>query len=432
MTAIISSVPALNAIEKGVGATFTLDKAQLALVASVVASPYYSVQANWKSVILNYKSSTLSQTTSIGFDASLVSPTGVFNVATQATDIFEIQTISIVDFQNGYFVIPRSQLTVVDFDVDMTPLPVTSFSWDTFFGSSYTSGNGSLDATIAGLDNVAYSSVAITGDFTFSGSYNNQVDILQELFIGYMKVLPLSVTINPANSISSGFSFIYNNLGGLFNGADGTATIDGTYSGGGNHHFEIRRTSGVITCIIDQSPVFTDNYAGSLYFAGIVKNIATPNVLDASRAIEFRNTIAPANQINTEAALSSGGSANYTASGVLLNGSGNMGSFAVRYSENSAYAFANATLNYKIKMTYEVLVVPSDNASEFFVSLGDGSEVMLTTDPRMSLGVHTEDILLTCNAYGVGYKGLINRFSYGLNKQSGQQILVTEFSVEVV
>jgi hypothetical protein len=122
MTAIISSVPALNAIEKGVGATFTLDKSQLALVASVVASPYYSIQANWKNVILNYKSSTLSQTTSIGFDASLISPTGVFNVAVQATDIFQIQTISIVDFQNGYFVIPRSQLNVVDFDVDMSPV----------------------------------------------------------------------------------------------------------------------------------------------------------------------------------------------------------------------------------------------------------------------------------------------------------------------
>ena len=182
---IISSVPALNAIEKGVGATFTLDKAQLALVASVVASAYYSDQSNWKSVILNYKSSTLSQTTSIGFDASLASPTGIFNVATQATDIFEIQTISIVDFQNGYFVIPRSQLTVVDFDVDMTsPLP-TAITWGTgqeSNGGTYTTLLNSIERTdvsaYGAIDNVSNEQI-LSGDgyieFTLNGVSNPEL-----------------------------------------------------------------------------------------------------------------------------------------------------------------------------------------------------------------------------------------------------------------
>lgn len=177
---IISSVPALNAIEKGVGATFTLDKAQLALVASVVASAYYSDQSNWKSVILNYKSSTLSQTTSIGFDASLASPTGIFNVATQATDIFEIQTISIVDFQNGYFVIPRSQLTVVDFDVDMTPLPPDAITWADPIGSGvYSTTLNSIEKTGGGgLVSLISNEQIILGDghiefeFNMAGSAN--------------------------------------------------------------------------------------------------------------------------------------------------------------------------------------------------------------------------------------------------------------------
>lgn len=118
---IISSVPALNSIVKGVGATFTLDKTELLLVPSVAADPYFSDDANWATVQLVYQSTVGNDPEQVVFDASLASPTGIFNVAATARDIFDIQSILILNAQGGFIVVPRAELTVVDFDVDMSP-----------------------------------------------------------------------------------------------------------------------------------------------------------------------------------------------------------------------------------------------------------------------------------------------------------------------
>lgn len=116
---IITSSPALNSIVKGSPATFTLSKADLLLVPSVAGDAYYSDSSNWKAVVLNYMSSPLNQPEIVGFDATQVSPTGIFEVVTSALDVFNIQSISIIDFQGGVFTVPRSELTVSEFDVDM-------------------------------------------------------------------------------------------------------------------------------------------------------------------------------------------------------------------------------------------------------------------------------------------------------------------------
>jgi hypothetical protein len=99
---------------------FTLNKADLSAVASVAADIYFSDTANWKDVILVYKSSVGGQSEVLRFNASLASPTSIFQVSSKARDIFQIQKITIKDFDGGSFEIPRSALTTADFDVNMT------------------------------------------------------------------------------------------------------------------------------------------------------------------------------------------------------------------------------------------------------------------------------------------------------------------------
>lgn len=119
---IITSVPALNAILQDTTAVMTLDKSELALVTSVAADPFFSVTANWKSVILNYLSTIGNEPPTVYFDATQASPTGNFLVVAPGQFVFEIQSINIVDFNGGIFTVQRAELTVVDFDIDLSPV----------------------------------------------------------------------------------------------------------------------------------------------------------------------------------------------------------------------------------------------------------------------------------------------------------------------
>lgn len=125
--AIITSVPALNDIVKGSPATFTLSKEQLLLVPSVNGSSYYSDMSNWRAVVLNYISSPLEQPEIVTFDATEAMPTGIFDVSLLAIDDFLLHSISIVDFQDGVFTIPRSDLNALDFDVNMSSAIIENF-----------------------------------------------------------------------------------------------------------------------------------------------------------------------------------------------------------------------------------------------------------------------------------------------------------------
>jgi hypothetical protein len=62
---IITSVPALNVIVKGVGSTFTLDKTALSINSVVAASPYYSDMNNWDRVTVVYRSSVGTQSVKV-------------------------------------------------------------------------------------------------------------------------------------------------------------------------------------------------------------------------------------------------------------------------------------------------------------------------------------------------------------------------------
>ena len=103
---------------KGIPALFTLDKDALAAVPSVAASAYYSDTTNWSKVILNYVGEGVHQFHIVSFDATQTSPTGYFLASEKSVDVYNILSITIIDFDNGNFRVPNTELVTDDFKVD--------------------------------------------------------------------------------------------------------------------------------------------------------------------------------------------------------------------------------------------------------------------------------------------------------------------------
>lgn len=169
-------------IQKNSPAEISLDKAALAAVPSVVADDYFSDSDNWKDVLIYYKSSTGNQREILKFNAELASPTANFLVSEKAKDIFTVQKIVIIDFDSGKISIPRSQLTVEDFDIDMTPAAAAGIPFQLFANfQSYNpltdptflerSVNGFSAPTSLGLHNVSLGSV-VNGVANYDVTFN--------------------------------------------------------------------------------------------------------------------------------------------------------------------------------------------------------------------------------------------------------------------
>jgi hypothetical protein len=108
----------VEGILKNVPAIFTLNKSQVLALSIVSNDEYFYDSNNWKIIILKYESSEGKQQELVRFDATLESPTGFFFVSEKARDLFEIKSLKIVDFDGDILVIPRSELTTSDFDVE--------------------------------------------------------------------------------------------------------------------------------------------------------------------------------------------------------------------------------------------------------------------------------------------------------------------------
>lgn len=108
-----------STIYKGSPATFTLDKAALAAHSGITDS-YYADTANWKKVLLSYKSSVGNQKETVRFDQG--SSEGVFEVSLRARNSFQLQNVFIYDFDNAFLAVPRSAFTSTElsqFDVSV-------------------------------------------------------------------------------------------------------------------------------------------------------------------------------------------------------------------------------------------------------------------------------------------------------------------------
>jgi hypothetical protein len=100
----------IPSIVKGVSAAITLDKPTLFSLSSVLADPYFSVQANVKKCIVEYNSDPANEREVLEFDLSQTSPSANFFVSVKARNSFLLERIILEDFDNGTLVIERAAL----------------------------------------------------------------------------------------------------------------------------------------------------------------------------------------------------------------------------------------------------------------------------------------------------------------------------------
>jgi alpha-tubulin suppressor-like RCC1 family protein len=160
-------------VNKNSAATFTLNKADLALVSSVVANAYFADPANWKEVSISYKSAEGNQRTAVVFDATQATPEGNFLVSDKSRNTFEVQKIIIRDFDGGRHEVLRTELNAAEFDVFFNI--VTSYRimvvGSNFYGELAVGGTpGTYPNTnyFTFTNNTTDKYIQISGDFGFS------------------------------------------------------------------------------------------------------------------------------------------------------------------------------------------------------------------------------------------------------------------------
>jgi hypothetical protein len=108
-------------IEKGTPALITLNKVELEAHPLVTSNPYFSDSTRWRRVEIIYISSPGNQSKDVKFDVSGVNPTptGSILFSLKARDEFQVESLLIVDYDNGILQIPRESLNSADFDISL-------------------------------------------------------------------------------------------------------------------------------------------------------------------------------------------------------------------------------------------------------------------------------------------------------------------------
>lgn len=105
---MLLTVPAT--VTKGVPAIISLDKAALFSLAAVSADPYFSNPANVRDVFVEFNSDPGNQRKILRFDLSSVTPTAKFLATAHAQDVFLLERILLVDFDEGTLAVERASL----------------------------------------------------------------------------------------------------------------------------------------------------------------------------------------------------------------------------------------------------------------------------------------------------------------------------------
>ncbi len=105
---MLLTVPAI--VSKGEPAIITLDKSALFSLAAVQADPYFSNPANVRDVFVEFNSEPGNQRKILRFDLSEVTPTAKFLATAHAKDVFLLERILLVDFDEGTLAVERANL----------------------------------------------------------------------------------------------------------------------------------------------------------------------------------------------------------------------------------------------------------------------------------------------------------------------------------
>ena len=288
-------------------------------------------------------------------------------------------------------------------------------------------------------NNVGYRSIPVSGDFEIFGAFH--IYFNDNFFaIGYQKTaMPLSGNSNNANNFASYFNGdTVTGLVDTANGVGGTSTPVGNYSfatGQPAINWYVKRVGSAISAYFNGTLIFTDSYSGDLYFGiSITSNTAFGNEDYVTAFGQLaRNCLSPVNFIYTESALATGGTAAPTVTGFRLNGTGGAAAFLFFQVDSSDYQNLSVGSNsYQLILDYEVTIAPSTLSNDFVINFGNYSLSIPFSDPKMTVGLHTEVFYFSCNPAGVGFIGLTGKFALGLNNQSGQQVFIKSYLIEQV
>lgn len=191
-------------IVKGQDNVITLNKASLN---ALFTDAYFDVADNWKSIIVSYLSQD-GQINDVSFDAIEVSPTGNFNPTDKSIDsTWEIQSITILDFDNGSLKLLRGDLTVVDFDIVISSILTTQSAFDPALGAqsglSYSNNNRTVTTNQNNV--VAVCSTQATLSASSKIFYSIQVGNLEGV----------ATTISMSFSNSAPTAGVFNNSAGI-------------------------------------------------------------------------------------------------------------------------------------------------------------------------------------------------------------------------
>ena len=142
-----------------------------------------------------------------------------------------------------------------------------------------------------------------------------------------------------------------------------------------------------------------------------------------------RDFLSPAGQQDFEFGATPFGTIQYTASGLRLNQAGfNPNNYHIYYTSPLSAYFPNSSQNYTVKVSYEVVSI--DTAFSFLkILLGDGTVTMNYGDPRLSVGIHTDEVF-TFNACNVQAGG--NSFQFWMNAQDNTEIKFFDFAINSI
>lgn len=193
----------INAPAKGSSVQISLSKTSLAALSVVAADSYYSLSSNWSTIIIEYKSSIGNQKKILYFNASDNLPVANFTVSLRSRDIFQVQSIRINDFDDGFFVINRSSLDTLEFDIDMSmPTPTLNTGYEGF-GSTI----GLTQVVGVNQDDAQLLVPALPFDFFyFGGNYKNNIRLCSNTYLtfGYASTAFFTSASSPGPAIHMG------------------------------------------------------------------------------------------------------------------------------------------------------------------------------------------------------------------------------------
>lgn len=109
-----------NVIVKGTSVEFTLFKGELVNNHVVSSDVYFSDFENWMSVSLNYKSTEGNQRKIVTFNSFENFAPAIFSSSEKARDVFQIESITIVDFDGEILIVSRDDLNTLQFDINLS------------------------------------------------------------------------------------------------------------------------------------------------------------------------------------------------------------------------------------------------------------------------------------------------------------------------